>query len=64
MNLWVPGGPQAGLGEVVAALGITASQLAENLDASYKRHEPENVRELPEDLAAQSILEVRLHIHL
>eukprot|EP00884_Botryococcus_braunii_P001188 jgi/Botrbrau1/1106/Bobra.0162s0007.1 len=48
---------QAGLGEVVAAMGITAAQLAENLDASYKRNEPENVRELPEDLAAQSILE-------
>lgn len=33
---------RAGLGEAVAGLGLSAERFAENVDATYKRHEPQD----------------------
>lgn len=41
-------GLRAGLGGWVAGLGLTAGQLAENVEAGYKKHQPEDPRVRPE----------------
>lgn len=35
---------RAGLGGWVAGLGLSAGQLAENVEAGYKKHQPEDLR--------------------
>lgn len=35
---------RAGLGGWVAGLGLSAGQLAENVEAGYKKHQPEDAR--------------------
>jgi hypothetical protein len=49
---------RAGLDVVVAALGISPSKFAENLEDSYKRHEPEDLRVAPEEFASEHVTEV------
>ncbi|KAL4440493.1 hypothetical protein ABPG75_003494 [Micractinium tetrahymenae] len=38
---------RAGLGSWVAGLGLTAAQLAENLEAGYRKHIPTDLQVLP-----------------
>ena len=38
---------RAGLDPLVAALGLTPSELGDNLDAGYKRSEPTDIRSQP-----------------
>ncbi|EFN54675.1 hypothetical protein CHLNCDRAFT_58171 [Chlorella variabilis] len=46
---------RAGLGGWVAGLGLTAAQLAENVEAGYQKHKPADLTVTPEQHAAQYV---------
>ncbi|PRW45415.1 transcription elongation factor SPT6 isoform A [Chlorella sorokiniana] len=48
---------RAGLGGWVAGLGLSAAQLAENVEAGYKKHQPEDLRVDPLTHAQQFVSE-------
>lgn len=49
---------RAGLGAFVAQLGLTPEQLAENLEADYRRHEPQDPAGVPLELAGSYVTDV------
>ncbi|KAK9828928.1 hypothetical protein WJX72_002842 [[Myrmecia] bisecta] len=49
---------RAGLDRLAAKIGLSASQLGQNLDIGYKRHDPEDPKVPPEELAADYVTQM------